>query len=694
MNILHSGRTRIASASTERAHLKTFSISFLLWVLLLPSSTHAAWLPVGPFGGDVRSLVADPSDPTRLYIGTRTGQIYLSTDSGKQWNRLTNLDAPSDWVVDDLVIDPANTNILYAGMWSVRDNGGGIFKSADRGASWILLDGLKNQFVRAVALSPSNTQIVIAATRQGVFRSDDAGANWKQISPLNHPEIRNLESIAIDPLRPEIIYAGTWHLPWKSTDGGATWFSIKKGMIDDSDVFSVIVDYSSNRTLYATACSGIYRSDSAGGEWIKIQGIPNTARRTHTLVLDPQNPRILYAGTTEGLWRTADRGQSWQQLTPPAWVINAVHIDPENSRRILLGTDHAGVMESRDGGRTFQPLNQGFSQRQISRLVADPARDGRYYVALLHDRDFGGVYVTDNRGASWQRLGEGLRNLDILSLLVLPQRDSNQNSRLIAGTTDGLFEYSVAQGAWKKTGQWASPQINTQKPAKRGNAKPAPTARTAPLIVHDLFQRAQGEPVYAATSFGLFRSDDAVRWQPVPSQGVWGQFFRVRTLDREGKFLMVASSNTLSASWDGGLSWNPVYLDGSGPLKVQQITFSPGNPQVIFAGSDRGLFSSSNGGQSWEKFGRGVPLSSINDIAISPSNPQHVIVVSSSGIFQSIDGGNRYQRLDVVPDGLPVERMAFPSNGSLELMATSANNGVFVFHDRSLLLTELLQPDR
>ena len=76
----------------------------------------------------------------------------------------------------------------------------------------------------------------------GVFRSRDGGETWERISPENHAEIKNIESLAIDPQNPDIVYAGTWHLPWKTEDGGKNWHSISKGIAFDSDMFSIIVD--------------------------------------------------------------------------------------------------------------------------------------------------------------------------------------------------------------------------------------------------------------------------------------------------------------------------------------------------------------------------------------------------------------------------------------------------------------------
>ena len=128
----------------------------------------------------------------------------------------------------------------------------------------------------------------MAGTLDGVYRSRDASKSWERISPEHHEELRNLDSLAIDPRDPRIIYAGTFHLPWKTTDGGRTWHPIHDGMIDDSDVMSLLIDRSNPGRIFASACSGIYRSDNGAAQWRKIQGIPYTARRTYAITQDPR----------------------------------------------------------------------------------------------------------------------------------------------------------------------------------------------------------------------------------------------------------------------------------------------------------------------------------------------------------------------------------------------------------------------
>ncbi len=225
--------------------------------------------------------------------------------------------------------------------------------------------------VRAMAVSASDPKVVVAGALDGVFRSRDGGKLWEHISDAG---IKNIESIAVDPKDSNVVYAGTWHLAWKTSDGGANWQRINKGMIDDSDVFSIIVSSANSSEVFASACSGIYKSTSAGDKFEKIQGIPFSARRTRVLKQDPSNPAVVYAGTTEGLWKSVDDGKTWKHTTTSEVVVNDVLIDPRNSQRVLLATDRSGVLASDDSAATFSTSNHGYSHRYVSAILPDGER--------------------------------------------------------------------------------------------------------------------------------------------------------------------------------------------------------------------------------------------------------------------------------------------------------------------------------
>src|SRR5262249_31210126 len=98
----------------------------------------------GPWGGDVRALVASPDNADNLYLGTSDGQIFRSTDGAQTWRRLKPGLGRRGLSVDSIVIDPHDTKTMYAGVWAVaHGEEGGVFKSEDEGEHWKLLDKTK-----------------------------------------------------------------------------------------------------------------------------------------------------------------------------------------------------------------------------------------------------------------------------------------------------------------------------------------------------------------------------------------------------------------------------------------------------------------------------------------------------------------------------------------------------------------------
>ena len=112
------------------------------------------WVPVGPPGGDVRSLAADPRDRRRIYLGTADGILYRSEDSGLRWQRLSPGFPRRGASLDEIVVDPRGTVLI--GFWDVGGNGGGIARSVDAGKTFTVLPGVDGQSVRALTQAASN----------------------------------------------------------------------------------------------------------------------------------------------------------------------------------------------------------------------------------------------------------------------------------------------------------------------------------------------------------------------------------------------------------------------------------------------------------------------------------------------------------------------------------------------------------
>ena len=209
---------------------------------------------------------------TAFFWAPAPGVIFVSDDGGHNWSRFAKLGAGDDYVLDHIAIDPQNSKTIFVSAWSVQDqNAGDIFRTHNGGKDWEALPAMHGKSVRAMAISASDPKVVVAGALDGVYRS--TRRRQRLAADFSSDGIvKNIESIAVDPKDPNVVYAGTWHLAWKTSDGGANWQHINKGMIDDSDVFSIIVSSANPSEVFASACSGIYKSTSGGDQFEKIQG--------------------------------------------------------------------------------------------------------------------------------------------------------------------------------------------------------------------------------------------------------------------------------------------------------------------------------------------------------------------------------------------------------------------------------------
>ena len=605
--------------------------------VVVPSASHAAqWSSLGPEGGDVRSLAYDPANPDHIILGTSTGVLFVSNDAGHSWTRFAHLGPNDDYVLDHVVFDPQNPKKLYVSAWSFQNQqAGDVFRSHDGGKNWEPVPGMHGKSVRALAISASDSKVLVAGTLEGVYRTKDGGNNWDRISPANHADIKNVESIAVDPSNPDVVYAGTWHLAWKTPDGGATWQHINKGMIDDSDVFSIIVDKANPSIVFASACSGIYKSESSGELFKKIQGIPFSARRTRVLKQDPTNASIVYAGTTEGLWKSSDLGKTWKHVTNSDVVVNDVLVDPRNSQHVLLATDRMGILSSADGTQTFSASNQGFSHRYIAAIEADHSDPKTIYVGLINDQDLGGVFMSRDGGAHWQQRSSGLGARDVFTL------KQAGNGTLVAGTNRGMFLLEKNGATWRPSNTVVSETSATKVIKVKGKTKRVASHSTKRSELNARVNDVEiaSNRWLAATSAGLYTSSDQGKiWTGGPVMGKQ-DFVAVRA-DRE--MIVAATRSTVLVSTDGGTEWKQAPLT-SFVSSVYGLAITP--DANIFVASREGIFHSADAGKTWEHVVNGVPGKDIGSVSYDSERKRlFATSIVSSVIFQSDDNGRSWQR--------------------------------------------------
>jgi len=600
-------------------------------LLVVNSAFAGSWITLGPEGGDARSLAYDPASPEHIYLGTSSGEMFLSMDNGGTWTHFAHLGPGFDYVLDNIKFDPKNPDIIYVGAWSADDNNGDVFKSTDHGKTWNALPGIHGKSVRALAIAASDSNVLVAGAIDGVYRSTDAGQTWTKISSADNSSLTNFYSVAIDPRNPQVIYAGTWHLPWKTDDGGKSWTNIKNGIIDDSDVFSIILDHQDPNTVFASACSGIYKSENAGAQFKKVQGIPFTARRTRKLKQDPTNRAVVYAGTTEGLWRTKDAGATWSRISSPSLIVNDVMIDPRNSEHVLVATDRTGVMVSQNGGASFEASNSGFAHRQVTALVADREHPDQLYVSMVNNREYGGVYRSTDGGKRWEKYETGLGTRDVFTI------QEASDGRLVAGTNDGV--YALEGQTWKPINTILTmKEVTVPNTHRKKKTDPKTITKQewkkTELKARVLNLNTASDHWYAATSDGLYRSLDAGKsWTGGPVLG----HANIVSVASNGTSVVAASPDAVVLSHDGGETWSELKLP---PFvsRLHRVALGPSD-STVWITSHMGTFRSNDDGQHWEHIMAGQPLTNVSYVGYDPQTSMLLAVAGARrDVYQSRDG--------------------------------------------------------
>ncbi len=390
------------------------------------------WIPDASIGA--MKMAIDPSNSNRLYFGTSM-HLFKTENAGNSWDYIyTDSINTGYWkgnnfettVADVIVVDPTNSNNIYAGYWDI-----GFFKSIDGG----------NSFKRSV---------------NGMFYEN------------------NTFDIVLDPDDASIIYAsgGFWEQNegelYKSIDYGEHWLNISNGL-PDTEIWSFAIDKNSPknaRTIYVGSYNnGIYKSTDGGQSWtLKNNGL-GVNLNIKKISIDPNNSAVLYAGfeakQTEiggvnqtqqgGLYKSVDAGENWIKIDNllTQMIVRDIKIVPSNSQIIYTAVsgdyDHTleeyfggGVFKSTDAGNSWSIVSSDFGSSEnleVTSLAINPSDNNIVYAstsdAPYHDQSNGrGIFKTINAGSSWQLINDNsfVTYFDFITI------DPSNSSILYAGS--------------------------------------------------------------------------------------------------------------------------------------------------------------------------------------------------------------------------------------------------------------------
>lgn len=358
------------------------------------------WRMIGPFrGGRTRAVAGVPDQPSVFYIGQVNGGAWKSTDYGRTWAPI--FDHEDTQSVGAIAVAPSNDNIVYvaSGEGLHRPDlsvGDGIYRSDDAGKTWTHLGLRAGEQIPAIAVDPGNPNRLFAAVLghpygpnkdRGIFRSDDGGKTWKKV--LYKGERIGGSDVVLDPKNPRIVYAAMWEDtlgPWEDAN------------------------------QYSGTGGGLFKSTDGGNTWKQLtKGLPEGLEQINVALAD-SNPNRLYAtlqfkaeggggygsGRGLGVYRSDDAGESWLKITDdprPAMKIGGGDLsvpvaDPKNPDTVYVTS--IVTCKSTDGGKTWISLRGAPGGDDYQNMWVNPRNPE--ILALVADQ---GAVITVNGGESW-----------------------------------------------------------------------------------------------------------------------------------------------------------------------------------------------------------------------------------------------------------------------------------------------------
>jgi photosystem II stability/assembly factor-like uncharacterized protein len=611
----------------------------------------AVWTKLYPPHGinnEYTAFLIHPEDPTLIFAGGPVNE-WKSTNSGQTWEQLG---IPHLAGIEDIALDPSNTDKMYLAT-NTTWFGNGIFKSTDRGQSWINIQGnITGQlYCWSITVDPQNTDILyiglhnLTGSDSCLFKTTNAGQSWLDISPreLNvggiwHVDVSSFESNTIF-----VCSFGDGIL--KSTDGGISWDTSSEGLrtfLLCKTEFDLL-----NGIIYLGTGDGIYKSNDNGANWIKISENINLSS-AFGFAVSSINPSTAFEATRGGLYKTIDMGQSWSVVDvgfPNEHGIGDVLYDRIDPGNVYLSIFHArwdnliyetGFYRSTDDGVTWQFFNTGlpgdisYSDMDLSYLGPGDKR------IFLSSRS--GVYYSDDTGETWNLCSNGIpQNIDSGPLDVAL---SNQNVVAVGMRGDINYIYiSLDRGQ-----NW---QLLNNYPSDSGS------------FIMDLeFDPIDEEHFYASS---------------------WG--------------------GGLYESLDQGQSWSNITNDlpaHPDHPSISGIAINPHNPSNIFVASSRyGIYQSHNGGQSWEPFNEGLDTTFWSGFMEFAAGDTSKIYFASGGrsvwTITRTPTGIAYNE-SILPTNVKLQNYPNPFNSATTIEFALSDAGEVTLTIYDILGREVLQP--
>jgi len=620
----------------------------------------------------IGDVTLDPNNPETVWVGTGENVggrhvgygdgVYKSLDGGQTWKNMGLEDSAH---IGRILVDPRNSNVVWVAahgpLWSAGGERG-LFKTTDGGETWEnTLSGGTHTGVNEMVMDPRDPDVLYAATHQrfrtvaalidggpesGIHKTTDGGATWTELETGLPEEDMGRIGLAISPQNPDVVYA-TIELAWRkggfyrSANGGTSWEN-------QSDYLSGGTGPHYYQEIYASphAFDRIYQMDvrlhwsQDGGKTFTMVGEQDKHGDNHAIAFNADDPDYLLVGADGGLYETWDLGKSWKFITNlPITQFYKVAVDYDEPFYNIYG----GTQDNNTQGGPSRTVN------------VNGIRSSDWFITLFGDGHQPAVDYSnpDIIYSEWQ---EGnLSRFDRKTgemVYIQPQPEKgapaerfNWDSPILISPHDPARLYFASQRVWR------SDDRGDSWTAISGDLSRGRDRLTMPMMdgrvwsvdsIWDLWAMSNyanvtslaESPVvegllYAGTDDGLIQAseDNGANWRRIDSfstvpaetfvNDVKADLFDADTVyaafdnHKRGDF-----KPYLLKSTDRGRTWTSIAGDLPDRHLVWRVVQDHERPELLFAGTEFGIFFTVDGGQKWVKLTGGVPNIPFRDLAI------------------------------------------------------------------------------
>ncbi|MEL7450170.1 MAG: glycosyl hydrolase [Pseudomonadota bacterium] len=668
----------------------------------------------------IGDVTLDPNRPDTVWLGTgenTSGRhvgygdgVYRSLDGGKTW---TNMGLKDSQHIGNIVIDPRDSDVVFVAaqgpLWSAGGERG-LFKTTDGGKTWKnVLSAGEYTGVNEVHMDPRNPDVLIASTQQrarsvaalinggpesGIHKSTDGGETWREVTKGLPEEDMGRIGLAISPVNPDVVYA-TIELRhrkggfWRSLDGGESWEK-------RNDYLSGGTGPHYYQEIFASPhdVDEVYQMDVRmhvtrdGGKNFSV--VPHEGKHSdnHALIFHPDVKDYLLSGNDGGLYETFDRGESWRFIANlPVTQFYKIAVDNDEPFYNVYG----GTQDNN---------TQGGPSRTDS---VHGIRNSDWFVTLFGD---GHQPATDPTNpdivySEWQQgnlVRYDRKNGEIVYIQPQPEAGEpterfNWDSPILVSPHDPKRLYHASQRLWRSDDRGDSWR------AVSGDLSRGVDRLTMPLMdrvwsidsLWDVYAMStfgnitsvSESPIvegllYAGTDDGLVHvsEDGGDNWRRIDElPGVPDNYFvndiKADLHDADTVYVIVDNHKQgdfapyILKSTDRGRSWDSIAGNLPERHLVWRLVQDHVKPELLFAGTEFGVFFTVDGGDVWTKLSGNVPTIPFRDLAIQQRENDLVGGTFGRGIFILDD----YTPLrEVSPEMLEAPVTLFPTRAAKHYM--------------------------